>query len=96
MGATKTGQPIEILEPIDASREDHAWRTILFNCNCHSFAEVIDVLQRATGCSPERAEGLAWIVHRTGSAEVYSGDKESCEAVAEILEAIGLKVSVEQ
>lgn len=87
---------METAEPVDAIRDKHAWRTVLFNCNCHTFAEVIEVLQRATGCSPERAEGLARIVHRTGRAEVYSGDKESCEAVAEILEATGLRVSVEQ
>jgi len=96
MAQAATAKPVPTIEPTDATGKEHGWRTILFNCNCHTFAQVIEVLQRAIGCSAERAEELAWIVHRTGSAEVYSGDKESCEAVAEILGSIGLQVSVEQ
>ncbi len=67
----------------------------LFNCNCHSFAEVIAQLCKAVpGMTEPEAEAIAWRVHTQGLAEVYKGGREACDRVAGILGAIGLIVQV--
>lgn len=70
------------------------WKTTLFNCDCHTFDDVISLLIEATGCSGARATQLANIVHHTGSAVVYRGTQAECEKTATILGKTGLKVSV--
>ncbi|MBK8576140.1 MAG: ATP-dependent Clp protease adaptor ClpS [Elusimicrobia bacterium] len=72
------------------------WRTILFNCDCHSFHEVAAQLVRAIHCDYQRGLALANVVHLTGSATVFWGPRESCEVVAETLGMIGLRVSVSE
>ena len=79
---------------MDTSRTRTGWRTILFNCDCHSFQEVASQLVRAIQCDYQRGLALANVVHLTGSATVFWGPRESCEAVAETLGMIGLRVSV--
>ena len=74
----------------------HAWRTVLFNCDCHSFDEVEGQLIKAVRCTLSRARRLSNEVHTTGSAVVYNGPRERCEAVAVCLGAIGLRVGVTQ
>jgi hypothetical protein len=70
------------------------WRTILFNCDCHSFQEVAAQLVSAIRCDFQRGLALANVIHLTGSATVFWGPRQNCEAVAEKLAAIGLRVSV--
>lgn len=72
------------------------WRTILFNCECHSFHDVAAQLVKAIGCDYQRGLALANVIHLTGSATVFWGPRESCESVAEILGMIGLRVSVSE
>lgn len=72
----------------------HGWRTVLFDDDWHTFQEVAGQLVKATRCTYERGLALANVVHHTGSAIVYQGPKERCEAVAEVLEAIKLKTQV--
>jgi ATP-dependent Clp protease adaptor protein ClpS len=72
------------------------WRTILFNCDCHSFQEVAAQLVRAIGCDYQRGLALANVIHLTGSATVFWGPRDSCEAVAKTLGGIGLRVSVSE
>ena len=71
------------------------WNTILFNCNCHSFDDVARQLMKAIRVSYER--GMA-IAERSTTAEsvVYTGHRERCEAVAMVLEEIGLITKVSQ
>ncbi|OGR97341.1 MAG: hypothetical protein A2902_00440 [Elusimicrobia bacterium RIFCSPLOWO2_01_FULL_64_13] len=83
-------------EPTDTSRKGYAWNTVLFNCDCHSFDEVERQLQKAIRCSLSKAREISWRVHSTGSAAVYAGPRERCEAVAMVLEDIGLIVKVSQ
>lgn len=83
-------------EPTDSSRRGFVSKTILFNCNCHSFDDVEKQLIKAIHCSLSKARNFAWKVHTTGSAVVYSGHKERCEAVAMVLEDIGLIVKVSE
>jgi ATP-dependent Clp protease adaptor protein ClpS len=70
-------------------------QVFLFNCDCHSFAQVIAQLLKAVpGMTPALAEELAWRVHTNGLAEVYRGGFEECERVARVLGEIGLIVQV--
>jgi ATP-dependent Clp protease adapter protein ClpS len=73
-----------------------AAKTILFNDEVHTFDEVARQLVKATGCTYGRGMTLANVVHYTGSAIVYSGPVERCEAVAMVLEDIKLKTLVER
>jgi ATP-dependent Clp protease adapter protein ClpS len=74
----------------------HGARTVLFNDEVHTFEEVANQLVRAIRCTFARGLGLANAVHHTGSAIVYEGHVERCEAVAMVLEEIGLKTKVER
>jgi ATP-dependent Clp protease adaptor protein ClpS len=67
----------------------------LFNCECHSFEEVIAQLCKAVpGMTEPQAEEIAWRVHTQGLAEVYKGGRDECNRVAKIIGEIGLIVQV--
>ncbi len=72
------------------------WKTILFNCECHTFDEVERQLIKAIRCTLSQARKYSMEVHTKGSAVVYRGPRERCEAVAMVLEDIGLIVKVSQ
>ena len=88
--------PAETEERQDSSSSDYAWKTVLFNCECHTFDEVERQLIKATHCSLARARDLSWEVHTKGFAVAYTGPQERCEAVSAILEDIGLLAKVTQ
>jgi ATP-dependent Clp protease adaptor protein ClpS len=69
---------------------------ILYNCDCHSFDEVILQLVRATGCHQAKAEQIAEEAHHLGRAVAFSGDEEECERVAAVLASIGLQVETDR
>jgi ATP-dependent Clp protease adaptor protein ClpS len=70
-------------------------RVFLFNCNCHTFDEVIHQLCKAIpGMTRGEAEEIAWRVHTQGLAEVYRGGRQECERVAKVLGETGLIVQV--
>lgn len=72
------------------------WQTILYNCECHTFEDVVQQLMIAIGCSHLKGSHLAQIVHNFGSATVFKGTREKCEGVADVLGRIGLLVKVVQ
>lgn len=72
------------------------WMTILHNCDCHTFEEVVRQLQRAIGCSEAEGWEIAWQVHNTGKAVVRVGPESECVRVGNVLAAIGLVVTVVQ
>jgi ATP-dependent Clp protease adaptor protein ClpS len=78
--------PIEIGGP---------WVVILYNCDCHTFDEVIAQLQKATGCSQAKAEQIAEEAHQRGRAIAYTGDEDECGRVAGILRSIRLQVETD-
>ncbi len=82
--------------PTDRTRSESGWKSILFNCNCHSFVDVAVQLMKAIHCTYERGMQLANVVHHTGSAIVYSGLRERCEHIVAVLQEIGLVARVEQ
>ncbi|MBI4537717.1 MAG: ATP-dependent Clp protease adaptor ClpS [candidate division NC10 bacterium] len=95
MGPAPGGQTLP-QETADSSiGEGEGHQVFLFNCDCHSFAQVIAQLLKAVpGMTRALAEELAWRVHTNGLAEVYRGGFEECERVARILGEIGLVVQV--
>ncbi|MBI4422372.1 MAG: ATP-dependent Clp protease adaptor ClpS [Elusimicrobia bacterium] len=93
---TAGAAPVEIEKERDSSTSDYQWKVVLFNCECHTFDDVERQLMKATRCSLGRARELAWEVHTQGSAVVYTGPKERCEAVAGVLEDVKLIAKVTQ
>lgn len=83
-------------EPKVARTGGDSARTILFNDEFHTFQEVANQLMRAIRCTYSEGMAIANVVHTTGSAVVYVGPLERCEAVAMTLEEIALKVKVER
>jgi ATP-dependent Clp protease adaptor protein ClpS len=85
-------------DPKTSSRTqiDPPWQVVLFNDEVHSFDEVILQLQKAIGCSLERAFELTLRVHQKGKASVFFGTQEKCDRVSSILERIGLGTQVEK
>ncbi len=72
------------------------WITVLHNCDCHTFEQVVRQLMKAIACSEQRGWELAWEVHNTGRAVVKVGEEAECVRVGNILAAIGLVVTVTQ
>ena len=72
------------------------WMTILHNCDCHTFEEVVRQLMRAIACSEEDGWQIAWQVHNTGKAVVKIAPEPECVCVGNILAAAGLVVTVTQ
>lgn len=71
-------------------------RVIVFNCNCHTYQQVIDLFcQAIPGMNPTRAFELAWRIDHEGSATVYSGKRNTAEAIGKHLVAGGLRVAVQ-
>jgi ATP-dependent Clp protease adaptor protein ClpS len=86
-----------IPKPVDSGGDaDEPWKTILFNCECHTFDQVERILIKATRCSLAQARAWSNEVHVKGSAVVYTGPREHCEAAADVIGSIGLKVLVTQ
>ena len=83
-------------QPTDSTRRGFFCKTVLLNCDCHSFDEVEVQLIKAIRCSLSKARQISWEVHTKGSAVVYAGPKERCEAVAMVLEDIRLLVKVSE
>ena len=72
------------------------WITILFNCDCHTFEDVVKQLMKAIACSEDRGWEIAWEVHNTGKSVVKVGPEAECVRAGNILAAIGLVVTVTQ
>ena len=72
------------------------WVVILYNCDCHSFDEVIVQLQKAMGCSLERAISIAEQAHVEGRAIAYDGTRDDCDRVAGVLRQIRLQVETDR
>jgi ATP-dependent Clp protease adapter protein ClpS len=74
---------------------DEPWRVILFNDEVHTFREVISQLVKATGCTSQKAEDIAWKVHTEGKAVAYEGNFEECFQVQAVLKEIQLVTEIE-
>ena len=84
----------DVVEDQEVRTEEPA-KVVLFNDDIHTFEEVIGQLIKATGCSSSRAEALAWEVHASGKAIVFTGELRRCIIVSSILEEIQLMTQIE-
>ena len=76
-------------------RLDDPWKVILYNDDIHSFDEVILQLVKATGCSTQDAERIAWQAHMMGKAVAYQGTFDECFRVQGVLREIQLVTEIE-
>ncbi len=96
MKTTLHKQPVKEKQTIDSRHNGFGAKTILFNDDFHTFHEVAQQLTKAIRCSFSAGMAFANQVHTTGSAIVYTGHVERCEAVAMVLGEIALKAIVER
>jgi ATP-dependent Clp protease adaptor protein ClpS len=75
---------------------DSPYIVVVYNDEVHTFDEVEQQLQKATGCTLEKAEALAVEIDSKGRAVVYSGSSLECERVANVLREIRLQVEVDR
>ena len=61
------------------------YMVIEYDDDVHSRKDVIVQLQRATGCTFNRAHAVSWEIDLRGRAIVYSGNRIDCERVAKVL-----------
>jgi ATP-dependent Clp protease adapter protein ClpS len=75
---------------------DSPWVVILYNCDCHSYEEVIFQVQKATGYSLEKAQWITHEAHINGRAVTYTGALDDCERVLNVLRSIKLQVELDK
>ena len=93
--AAGTAPEVEEAEDVEVALAP-PWITILHNCDCHTFEDVVKQLIKAIACSEDRAWEIAWEVHNTGKAVVKVGPEAECVRVGNVLAATGLVVTVTQ
>lgn len=79
---------------ISSTKTEKLSEVVLFDCNCHTYAEAVEQIELAIKCTFETAVRYAGIAHQFGQATVYKGAHDDCERVASVLGSTGLKVSV--
>ncbi|MGA6829100.1 ATP-dependent Clp protease adaptor ClpS [Nitrospira sp. NS4] len=87
----------------DVTEETGTWsghgleaRVIVYNCDCHTYQQVITLLCRyVPGMSSSHAFELAYRIDHEGEAMVFEGDEEKAEQIAAGLAGGGLNVAVQ-
>jgi ATP-dependent Clp protease adaptor protein ClpS len=80
---------------IDTSADLNA-RIIVFNCECHTYYEVIALFcQFIPGMNSTKAFELAWKIDHDGEAIVFAGALTEAEEIAQKLAGGGLRVAVQ-
>lgn len=70
------------------------YKVILFNDNHHDMDEVTFQIMRAISCPITKAVNIMMEAHINGQAIVYTGNKERCELVQNILQQIDLLTDI--
>ncbi len=71
-------------------------RVIVYNCDCHTYQQVIDLFCRCIpGMTPTKAFELAYRIDHQGEAVVFNGETGEAEGIAAKLAGGGLRVSVQ-
>src|SRR5918996_6391337 len=88
--------PETIEETTTSAGDDLEARVTVYNCNCHTYQQVIALFCRAIpGMNPTKAFELAWQIDHQGSAIVYVGERKTAEGIAKHLASGGLRVTVQ-
>ena len=75
--------------------KDFECEVIVYNCDCHTYQQVIDLFCRfIPGMNSSKAFELAWRIDHQGSAQVYQGSRKITENIAAKLAGGGLRVEV--
>ena len=78
----------------DVGRDFEA-QVIVYNCDCHTYQQVIDLFCRhIPGMTSSKAFELAWRIDHQGNAQVYQGTRKLAEEIAKKLATDGLRVEV--
>ena len=97
MSTLPTTEVTEVTEKetgLDDGRDFEA-EVIVYNCDCHTYQQVIDLFCRhIPGMTSSKAFELAWRLDHHGNAQVYQGTQKSAETIANKLAAGGLRVAV--
>ncbi|HEU4754586.1 MAG TPA: ATP-dependent Clp protease adaptor ClpS [Armatimonadota bacterium] len=80
----------------DIGQNGGDWIVVVFDNDVNTWEQVINILQKATGCPLEEAEMETWEVHHLGKSIVHHGDKPECDRAAAIISTIGIRVSVDR
>jgi ATP-dependent Clp protease adapter protein ClpS len=75
---------------------DGPYVVIIYNDDWHTFPQVIQQVQKATGCPLDKAVEITDQVHNVGRAIAFAGSMEECERVATILRQIRLQVETDR
>lgn len=70
------------------------WMVVIYNNDYNTFAEVVEILMKATGCSLDKAYMCAWEAHTFGKAPVHFAGRDECEIVAAMIALIGVRTEV--
>lgn len=87
----------ETTEEIDTGAGDgFEARVIVYNCECHTYQQVIDLFCRfIPGMTSSKAFELAYRIDHEGEAMVFAGASDQAEEIAAKLAGGGLRVSVQ-
>ena len=72
------------------------WIVTVYNNEYNTWDEVVNILMVATGCSEDEADMETWEVDNLGKSVVHHGAQDVCEAAAEIIAQIGIRVEVSE
>ena len=97
MSPLPTTEVTEVTEQetgLESGRDLEA-EVIVYNCDCHTYQQVIDLFCRhIPGMTSDKAFELAWRIDHHGNAPVYQGMRTRAETIAKKLAAGGLRVAV--
>ncbi len=83
---------LPILQPNQVG--ESRWMVVIYNNDVTPFEAVIEILMLATKCDQEEASIEAWEAHHYGQASVHFAAKDECDAIATMIENIGVKAEV--
>jgi ATP-dependent Clp protease adaptor protein ClpS len=72
------------------------WMVVIFNNDTTPADAVLLILMQATKCDAEEAYMEMWEAHTFGKASVHFAPLAECEAVAELIETVGVKTEVKR
>lgn len=82
-------------ETTDGGTSSGSYRVILYNDDWHSMDEVVFQVQKATGCTVEKAVFFTMEAHSTGRSICFRGARDRCHEVVRVLREIRLQAEVD-
>lgn len=94
--STPLATPRSLEDVSTGSGDDLEARVIVYNCDCHTYQQVIVLFCRVIpGMDQHKAFELAWRIDHEGEAMVYSGARRKAEDIGKKLSDGGLRVAVQ-